>query len=104
MLKRPRCLRGYFCEDGVGERPSTRSSLLAARERARLAISVPWPSARPKRGHDVSLLHAIAWDQRHISQTAGDPELKYNLKFDAARAPGTKCFWGWVFWLTYLVF
>ena len=68
---------------------------------SRLAISAPRPSERPKLGHEVPLVHTTAWSEPHLSQTAGDPRLKHNLKFDAARAPGTKCFCGCVFWLMY---
>ena len=55
----------------------------------RLAISLSQPSERPKLGHDVSLIHTTAWSEQHISQTAGDPELKHNLNFRAGDHPGT---------------
>ena len=57
---------------------------------SRLAISAPRPSERLKLGHDVSLVHATAWRERHLAPTAGDPELKHNLNLTPVGArPGT---------------
>ena len=50
-----------------------------------IVISAPRPSERLKLGHDVSLVHAIAWSEQHFPPTASDPELKHNLNFDAGR-------------------